>query len=154
MEFDIEVLSPEVWATVSEGTHYEVFRNFKPKDWDRISFALLALKKGEKLPIAYMTCREMSKSCVYWQFGGSFQEIRGSFTSWAVYKAFLEWTKKRYKQVYTYTANTNAAYLKMALKAGFLIVGTRNVRGEVFVDLTLEFEENKGCSEQSQDTQS
>lgn len=141
MKYVIEVLCPEVWATVSEGTHYEVFGTLKPKDWDRIDYALLALREGESLPIAYMTCREISRDCVYWQFGGSFPEIRGSFAAWSIYKEFIEWARAKYKMVYTYTANTNYAYLKMALKAGFKIVGTRNVDGEVYVDMNLTFGE-------------
>jgi len=139
MKYVIEVLQPAAWATVSEGTHFEVFGTLKPKDWDRIDYALLALREGEALPIAYMTCREVSRDCVYWQFGGSFPEIRGTLASWAIYKEFIEWARKKYKMVSTYTANDNYSYLRMALKAGFKIIGTRNVDGEVFVDLNLDF---------------
>ena len=139
MKYSVEVLSPEQWATVSEGTHFEVFGTLKPKDWDRIDYALLALREGEPLPMAYVTCREVSRDCVYWQFGGVFPEVRGTFATWAIYKTFIEWARAKYKMVSTYTANDNYAYLKMALKAGFKIIGTRNVDGQVFVDLKLDF---------------
>ena len=143
MKYFIEQISPETWAKVSEGVHHEVFKTYKPKEWDRIDYALLILRDGDKDPIAYMTCREISNDAVYWQYGGSFDEIRGTTASWVCYKEFVAWARQRYKCVQTYTANTNATYLKMALKAGFKIIGTRNFKGEVFVDLLLEFEEEK-----------
>lgn len=139
MKILVEQVSPEVWATVSEGTHFEVFGTYKPKEWDRIDYALFAVKEGEKLPVGYMTCREISNDAVYWQFGGSFKEIRGTTSSWRCYQAFVDWTKERYKCVHTYTENGNLPYLKMALKAGFKIVGTRAWENKVYLDLILDF---------------
>jgi len=142
VEFEIERISPEVWKTVSEITHYDVFKTYKDKEWDRIDYALFALRKGESDPVAYMTCRELSRDGIYWQYGGSFKEIRGTTTSWRVYKSFIAWSKERYKSISTLTSNQNAVYLKMMAKAGFKIIGTKNIMGEVFLDHILTFEES------------
>jgi hypothetical protein len=39
--------------------------------------------------------------------------------------------------------NTNVAYLKLAMKMGFRVIGVRMFKGQVLVELLLDFEDNK-----------
>ena len=133
----MEKLTPEQWATVSEDAHLRVFLTKKPAEWDRIDYALLAIKEGAD-PVGYMSCREVTHDTVYWQYGGSFENIRGTTTSWRAYQAFLEWARGKYKFVSTYVKNDNMGYLKMALKAGFRIIGTKTYKEGIYLDLLLE----------------
>lgn len=139
----IERIDPKTWARLSEGMHKRVFKEIKPAAWDRIDYALLAVKENEPTPCAYMTCRELDAETVYWQFGGMLESIRGTTTSWKAYLAFLAWHKAHYRRATSYIENTNIAYLKMALKAGFVVIGTRTYKNRIFLDVELEFNEEK-----------
>ena len=43
-----------------------------------------------------------------------------------------------YKRITTYIQNTNSPMLRIAMKVGFKIIGTRTFKGDVMVEFLLE----------------
>lgn len=137
----IEKLSPEQWKTFSENAHAIAFGKNKPQEQERITYALLCLDpERHKLPLGYLTAIEMDKDTVYWQFGGVFPNVKGTVRSFIGYTKFCEWASRRYKRVITYVENTNTDMLRLALKAGFFVMGVKYSQGSILVQLTLEFD--------------
>lgn len=141
MTFEIQKLDAKVWFHFSEHAHRACFNEIKPKDWDRIDYALLAVNDAED-PIGYMTCRELDAHSVYWQYGGAFKPIEKTIYPVKVYDAFINWHRGKYERVGTYIENTNRAMLKMAARSGFLITGVRSYQGKILLEHLLEFKEN------------
>lgn len=138
----VHKVEPAEWREVSEVSHAAVFNEIKPKEWDRIDYALV-VNDGDNKAVGYVTCRELDSQTVYWQFGGCFLEYRNSIKTFRAYQAFVRWAKDSYSRVCTYIENTNEAMLKMAAKVGFVIVGVRNFNGSVLLEHLLEFKEIK-----------
>lgn len=135
---EIDQLTKKQWAEHSEQAHAICFKAHKPKEWDRIDFALV-VRDDQKL-MGYVTCREIDAETLYWQFGGAFPGTVKTSLSWKGYQAFVEYCKSRYKRVTTLIENTNCVMLKMAMKVGFRIVGIRTFKGDVLLEHLLEFE--------------
>lgn len=135
---EVEKLSPYEWRVLAEDAHLAVFDEKRSADLDRISYALLA-RKGSDLA-GYVTVRETDSETVYWQFGGAFAGTRGTTRVLETYKAFINWTKARYKRITTLVENINVPYLKLAMACGFLVSGIKYFKNTIFVELTLEFE--------------
>jgi len=131
--------TPEQWREYSEGAHAAVFGKNKPAERDRISYALLSVDEKTERLIGYVTVREHDHESVYWQFGGAFPALRNTTFPVRAYDEAIRYQQRLSKRIGTYVENTNYPMLKMALKFGFLIVGTRNFNGNVLVDLTKEF---------------
>lgn len=134
---NIVQVDPGTWTEkFSEHAHLICFGKHKNKNLDRIDYALLAV---EDSPIGYMTCRELDKDTVYWQFGGAFPGTKDTIKSFRAYQAFRDWHSTRYKRVVTYIENNNFVMLKMAMKIGFLVTGIRNFKTNILLEHTLEF---------------
>lgn len=129
----------EEWKKISESAHIICFSETRPIGFDRIDFALLVVTDGN-VPAGYITCRETDSETVYWQFGGAFPSIKGTIMSFRAYEAFVEWTKSKYRRIYTLIENTNIAMLRMAQKVGFLIIGIKNFHGSIYLEHLLEHE--------------
>lgn len=136
MIYQLKMLKPREWEILSENAHAAAFNKHKPASWDRIDFALLFL--GNDVPLGYVTCREHDAETLYFQFGGSFPAARSTSLSFKGYKMAIEWTSTRYKRITTVIENGNVVMLKMAMKVGFRIVGTRTFSGQVLLELLLE----------------
>jgi len=140
--FEIKRLRPDEWATLSEDAHLAMFSERRPGYIDRIDFALLATEDDNRGIVGYVTVRELDADGIYWQYGGAFPSIKTSTTVLGVYRQFVEYCKARYKRITTLVENTNIAYLKLAMKVGFRIIGVRVFKGSVLVELLLDFEVN------------
>lgn len=116
--------------------HRAVFNETLPVEQHAYDYALLALDRGE--PCGYATVKEFSLEEAYLQHGGSFGPWRGNFNVGHVYMDMLAWLKERYQRISTRVENTNIPYLKLALTAGFRVIGTRTFRGMIFLELLLE----------------
>ena len=128
--------SPEEWYEFAEEAHKIIFREHRDKSLDRIDFALIA--GNGKDPIGYVTCRELDSESVYWQFGGAMDEFRG-IAAFRGFQGFLGYSKERYKRISTLVENTNVKYLHMLMKMGFLAIGIRNYKGQIFLEMHTEF---------------
>lgn len=138
MRIRIEQIQPMQWRLFSERAHLLCFGKNKPVTWDRIDFALLGLEQDE--PLGYITCREVDATTLYWQFGGAFPAIRGSFHSFRVYEEFVKFCKDQcYERITTLIENDNLPMLKMAMKVGFRVIGVRTFKGSILLEHLLEF---------------
>lgn len=136
---EVEKLFPDEWKMVAENAHVSVFNEKRSADLDRITYALIGKKSTELT--GYVTVRETDSETVYWQFGGAFPDTKGTIKVMQTYLAFINWTKDKYKRITTLVENVNVPYLRLAMSCGFLITGIKNFKNSIFVELTLEFEE-------------
>jgi RimJ/RimL family protein N-acetyltransferase len=134
--FAIKKLTPDEWAELSEAAHHVVFEEKRSWDMDRIDYALICEEGG--VPCGYLTARELDKESVYWQYGGAFPGTHSSSRAVAVYEALIDWTLERYQRITTLVENENVRYLKLALHAGFRIIGCRFFNGIILVELLRE----------------
>lgn len=124
---------------MSEHAHFAVFKELRTRESDRIDYVLLGTD-DEDIPLGYITVRELEDDAVYWQFGGALPPIKGSIHSFGLYQDMLRWTFDKYERITTLIENDNAAYLKMAAKVGFKIIGCRTFKGKVLLEHLLEKE--------------
>lgn len=137
----IEKFSCEQWKELSEQAHLICFNEIRPASVDRIDFALMAVDEN-KIPLSYMTIREVDSETAYLQYGGSFKP--GSVHSFRSYELMLNRLKEEgYLRLQTYIENTNTTMLKFALKAGWLITGIRTFEGSILTEQTMKFGEKK-----------
>lgn len=134
----VNQLSPSQWSELAEEAHLLCFNEVRDCSMDRIDFALYTTD-GNK-PLAYMTCKELDSETVYLQYGGSFPETQGTANSYRAYQAMLKSLPELgYKRAGTYIENTNQPMLKFAMKAGWLITGTRFFEGTLLLEHTIKF---------------
>lgn len=136
MSYSVRCLSPEEWKLDSESAHSLSFGEIRSKELERITFALLALK--EDIPIGYVQCIEMDAESIYWQFGGIFPEAKKKVEAVAAYLAGIDWCLSRYKRITSRIENVNIPMLKLAMKMGFLVVGTRVANGKIYLEVLKE----------------
>lgn len=120
----------------SEKAHLSSFGEFRPKELERIDFALVATDGPE--PKGFVTCKEMDSETLYWQYGGAFSGTQNTFAVAPCYFEMIKWCLDRYQRVTTRIENTNIAMLKLAFKVGFLVIGTRVFNNQIFLELLLE----------------
>lgn len=111
-----------------------------PPEFERLDFALLAVAKANNTPVAYMTLRELDKESVYLKHGGAFDPVRGTVMVLESYQAMLAHLDDRYLRQSTLVQNNNVAYLKLAMAVGFRVVGIRNFKGIILLELLREKE--------------
>ncbi len=125
------------WQLVAEVMHLSVFNEHRPKELNRIDFALVAWN-GD-VPVGYITCMEYDSKSVYIGFGGIMAQHRNSFKSLAAYKMGLDYLKDRYSRVNTLIENDNFVMLKMAMTVGFRITGIRYFNGSIMLENSIEW---------------
>lgn len=134
---EVKFIAKELWnETFSELAHGLVFKEHKPKEWDRIDFALLVLLNG--IPSGYMTCREYSHDTIYVQYGGTFGEAKNSIWSYRILESLMDYFRIKYARCLMFIENTNKTMLKMSAKIGFKIIGVRNYHNDVLLEHLLE----------------
>jgi len=133
----IEIIrcTPDEWENFAETAHKLVFKEVRDCGIDRISFALLAA--NGKDAVAYVTCRELDRDSLYWQYGGAIDEYRG-FVAVKAFSAFHEYCKSRYKRITTLVKNDNINYLHLLMKNDFRAIGIRNFKGEILLEMYWE----------------
>lgn len=137
MKLTVDRFGKEEWKQFSEKAHLVCFGAHKPAEWDRIDFALMV--RSDEAPLGYVTCRETSADSVYWQFGGAFPSSRGTVLSWLSYNEFVNYCRGKYRSITTMIENVNTPMLRMAMKVGFLIIGSRAIGGRIYLEHLLEF---------------
>ena len=139
MEATVQRIDKYKWASLAKNAHLICFDEIRDPMMDRIDFALINERNDN--PLNYCTVRELDSESVYWQYGGAFPNSKGTGESYYSYKRNAAWCfDEGYLRVTTYIENTNLAMLKIALKVGFLVIGTRTFKGHVMLELLLERE--------------
>ncbi len=103
---------------------------------DRIDYAIVLKDENELL--GYCTCKELDDESVYWQYGGAFPTAQNSSKAVEVYMVLVSWAHEKYKRITTLVENDNVRYLKLAMHAGFRIIGVRMFGGKILVELLNE----------------
>jgi len=133
-------LSSKEWEIYAEAAHLAVFSENRPKEMNRIDFALV-VHDGD-LPLGYGTFRELDDESVYMQYGGAFPSCAKTMNAWYVYEQVINTLKKScYKRATTLIENKNIPMLKFAFKMGFKIMGIRFFNNEIYCELLKEFKE-------------
>lgn len=134
---EIEKLSPSEWDLFAEDAHKIAFNEIRKPDMNRISYALLLTEN--KVPLAYATVRELDAETAYWQHGGVFPPAEKTVSAVKCYLKVLSYcVDAGYKRVTTYIENTNKAMLKMAITIGFIPMGVRYFKQQIFVEFLLD----------------
>jgi RimJ/RimL family protein N-acetyltransferase len=132
----IHRLTVDEWRIFAEDAHLAVFNERRIHTLDRVDYALLGTTADSATVLGYATVSELDSESVYLQHGGVFEK---GFKSWQLYTSMLDTVRKDYKRVFTRVENINTVYIKMAIKAGFKIIGTRTFQGSVLVEFYMEF---------------
>ncbi len=135
--YSVQSMSPDVFSEIAcEAAALSSFGVSRSRHLDRIDFALIAMK--DEKPAGYVTCLEMDADTIYWQIGGAFADAKKTGVVVPCYLAMIDWCLDRYHRITTRIENTNQAMLRLAMKVGFLIVGTWNFKGTIYLELLLE----------------
>lgn len=130
-------LSKSEWVSMASDVHLICFNEQIVPDFNNITFALLNVE--DKKPQTYCTVRELDKESCYWQYGGSFPGTKGTTKTFSNMRRNIEkCLQEGYKRISFYVENDNMVMLKMALKHGFKIIGTRMFKGSVLVEFLYE----------------
>lgn len=132
----VDQLFPDEWRVLSESAHQAMFDEKRPSTMDRIDYALVL--KDEAGLVGYCTCRELDDESVYWQYGGAFPGTHSSPKAVEAYTVLVSWAHAKYKRITTLVENDNVRYLKLAMHAGFRIIGCRMFGGKILVELLNE----------------
>lgn len=133
------VITPEEFYDIAEMTHLVVFNEQRPKDMNRIDFAILIEGENHE-PLGYGTYREIDSESVYMQYGGCFPNTQNTVKAWDVYVAAIDTLEsKGFKRATTLIENTNIPMLKFAFKKDFRIIGVRLFEGKIYCELLKTF---------------
>ena len=128
---------PENYRVLAKNFHLISFGQIIVPEDERIDYALVIRDEFLNLK-GYVTCREHRADTVYWQYGGSFPGTRESSLTFKIYTMGIEYCLTKYKRITTLIENENIVMLKMAMKAGFRIIGAGGMNGKIFLELMLE----------------
>lgn len=142
MKATVERVNKEVWKSLSEGSHENSFGTNRPKEIDRVDFALVSYVNDK--PTGYVQCLEMDSHTLYWQTGGAFIDIQKTMEVVPCYMAMVEWSLKNYQRITTRVDSENIGMLHLAMKMGFRVRGTWHFDNHVYVELLNEREEHAG----------
>ena len=135
---EVERISKADWAAMASAAHLICFSEKLPAEAERVDFVILATE-SKKTPLGYFSCKEVSDTWVYVQYGGAFPSALGSSLSYKAYVKGIDWLRQRYSCATTLIENTNVVMLKIALKMGWKIIGTKTFNGHIMVEHLLEF---------------
>lgn len=136
---DIVKVHPEDWKSLSRNAHLASFaESYDGEDFERISFAVLMMRKGTQEIVGWATCREHDRDTLYLKTGGALRGAKTTSLSYSGYKQFIDWTSAKYKRVVTLIENKNSDMLRMALKAGFLVIGVRVFQNRIYLECLIE----------------
>lgn len=133
-KYFVQQLSPDQWGALSEKMHLVVFDKLRPKELERISFALIA-ECNEQLG-GYITCKEMDSETLYIQYGGAFPNFSKSHYVLGGYLEMIKWCTQNYARVWTRIENKNVPMIKLALQAGFIVTGTSLMKNNLYVEFS------------------
>lgn len=140
MNISVRLLAQHEWKQLHDDAFKAVFGEHRPGELDRADFTLLVLDDNGDAS-GYVSCIEMDSETVYWQHGGATPQYQKTIYAIQGYRKLIEWCRTDYRRITTRIENTNLAMLKMALHIGFIIQGTYNHKGQVFLELCLELEQ-------------
>lgn len=135
--FSVKLFSRDEWLEKMDKCYLSSFGGLRPKYLEKCDFALVVERDAH--PCGFVTCKEMDSETVYWQWGGAFEAIKKTTSVIESYLELIFRIKEMgFKRITTRIENTNIAMLKLAMRCGFLIVGTWCFRNEILLELVNE----------------
>lgn len=137
--FNVYLLKPEEWVGMARDSHLTVFGEESDPAMDRIDGVLFVLSEPEDKPAAYVQFRYHDAESMYWPYGGAFPGLKGSGDSRLALGAVIQecWALGM-KRISFLVENDNVKMLKLAMNAGFRIVGVRMYKNKVLLEHGLE----------------
>lgn len=134
MEF-VRIQKESLTDKFLEDLHVTIFGYHKPAKDFRIDGGYAAQKDDGTL-FGYTLYKELSDTEVEMMYGGVDQNLRG-FSTFKVYKQFLDIMFEKYSSITTSVWNKNFPMLKIYMGLEFEIVGTKlSDSNELFLTLT------------------
>lgn len=130
----VNFISKESWMNISPYFHQMAFSNKDFSLIENIDFACSLV--NDDTTLGYCTFRVLDKTHVYMQYGGAVD--LGAYLNFKAYLTLVEALKKEYMHITTLIKNDNVPMLKMAMKAGFRIVGIRFIKNEIYLEHSIE----------------
>lgn len=137
MNLNVIQIGATAWRAISRDVHNVVFQTDKPAEFDRIDYAL-GVEDEAGQPMAYVTVREHDHESVYWQFGGAFPPAKNSPVAYRAFCKVIDWQKAHSKRIAMLVENDNTSMLRIAMKAGFRVIGVRYFKGHILLEHALE----------------
>ena len=134
--YELRVLSNEEWALLGRTSHALTFGEMREPMLNRHHFTVAVMHSGDMG--GFFTCLEMDSETLYIQHGGVLPNFQKTIHATQGYAAFIDWCEARYKRLTTKIENINAPMLRLAMKMGFLIVGTSTFKNKIYLDHLLE----------------
>lgn len=135
---EVRAFSKDEWKKVSKEIHRYSFDEIIETDEETISFALMAMK--DEKPQCYCTLIDLDKYSCYMQHGGALPDAKGTINVARGYVKMVGWIKHKYNRITTKIRNDNVSMIKLALAAGFKIVGVEVYEDGVFLSLVNDTE--------------
>ncbi len=136
MKLYLEKLNPEEWSTLSQSAHKIVYGKDRSPDLDRIDFALLV--RNDREPCGFATIDEVEKRSVYMQDGGAFPSTEKTLFAVKGYMMIINFLKEKYDFITTHISNKNLKMLRLALSAGFIVMGVEVHKGQILLNCQWE----------------
>lgn len=136
-KMNVQVYSSDEWKQVAEDMHMNVFGEFRPKEMNRIDFALVAWEDNR--PVGYFTCYEYDSKSIYLGYGGILADSQRTSMAVKAYKMGLDHLKFKYLRANTLIENTNTPMLKLAMSVGFKVTGIRYFNGSIMLEHSIEW---------------
>lgn len=139
MKLTLEKIGALAWQELAGNAHKIVFDEVMPPEYDRIDYVLYVYDADctNHEPLGYITVREFDAETAYLKHGGAFPRAVKSVYAWKALQMCLTHLKSRYKRITTLVENDNTSYLRMALTAGFRVIGVRVFQGIILLELFL-----------------
>lgn len=137
MIYSVQRFTSAQWEPIAESAHKALFGVVREGALNRHHFVVAIY--GDGVLGGYFTCLEMDSETVYIQYGGVFPNFEKTVHVVPGYLKMLSFLRANYKRASTKIDSKNIPMLKMALQAGFEIVGTSLHDNKLFIDLTNTF---------------
>jgi len=131
---NLNFYTKDEWQEYSKQFHALVFNNSDFSDIENIDFACVVFDKDTA--IGFSTMRVLDKYHVYMQYGGTLD--KSNYTNLKGYLKLIEALKDNFLNITTLIENNNKSMIKLAMKAGFEIIGIRYKKGSIYLEHSIE----------------
>lgn len=138
---EVRRIEKEEWKTISKEVHSYAFNERLENEDETISFALMAMKEDK--PQAYCTVIDLDRYTCYMQHGGALPAAEGTINVAKAYAKMILWLKEKYPRIQTVIKNDNNRMIKLAMSAGFTIIGVEAHEDGTYLSLMNKPETKK-----------
>lgn len=134
---EAEIIPKVDWEHIREAIHHDVFGNEFLDEYHAYHFVVAVTDKDNQL-VSYSQVKELDGESAYMTFGGTVSKHRNQGSGYVNFGAMVDMLKGKYKYVGVTTKTTNIGMIKLALNAGFVIIGMRSINGIPNLEFLIE----------------